>query len=275
VGALLSTSLTTRVVLHLRLEYRPAMRRTKATHTPLARLLSKLGLASRTQAVALVRAGRVSIGGSQINDPDWWAPRDALIRIDGKTVPAAPPSLRVLMLHKRRGYITARVDASRPVVCDHPHVADSGCMPIGRLDRPSEGLLLFTNDSLLANAVACPDSHLRKTYYVRVQRPLHSDELAALGDPSETSLGGELTLPSWWASMASERNANWCRVVLQEGKNRQIRRMLQQLGVGVQRLVRVSVGPIELGALYRGAVRDLDANEVARLRRAVGYEPRM
>lgn len=141
------------------------------------------------------------------------------------------------------------------------------CGPVGRLDKASEGLLLFTNDTRLANRLTSPEAHLPKVYEVRLDRPLRSDELEALG--SDIDLGGELTRRSTWTSMEEERNPSWVRVQLREGKNRQIRRMLGVLGVGVQRLIRTAIGPLQLGSLARGAARALEEEEVRALRRAV------
>ena len=208
----------------------------KLTHSPLHRLLSKLGLASRTQAAELVAAGRVRVDGQVVLDPQQWSPWDGLVEIDRAVVQAS--RARLLCLHKRRGVVTARVDPREKVVCDHPLLRDTGCGPVGRLDKASEGLLLFTNDTRLADRLTSPESHLPKVYEVRVGRPLRPAELEALG--SDVDLGGELTQRSVWTSMAEERNPSWVRVQLREGKNRQIRRMLLALGVGVQRLIRTA-----------------------------------
>ena len=242
---------------------------TKLTHAPLHRLLSKLGLASRTQAAALVAAGRVRVNGLAASDPTQWAPWDSVVEIDQELRRASLP--RLFAMHKRRGVVTARVDAREKVVCDHPMLRETGCSPVGRLDKESEGLLLFTNDTRLADRLTSPDGHVPKTYLVRASRPLHPDELEALC--SSIDLGGELTRPSDWASMSAERNPNWVRVQLREGKNRQIRRMLHTLGVRVQRLIRTEIGPIELGELARGAVRELSRAEVGQLQRLVRPSP--
>jgi 23S rRNA pseudouridine2605 synthase len=238
---------------------------TKLTHAPLHRLLSKLGLASRTQAVELVGAGRVRVNGQVVHDPALWSAWDSLVEIDRAVVQASVAQM--FCLHKRRGVVTARVDAREKVVCDHPMLRDTGCGPVGRLDKASEGLLLFTNDTRLANRLTSPEAHLPKVYEVRLDRPLRSGELEALG--ADIDLGGELTSRSTWTSMEEERNPSWVRVQLREGKNRQIRRMLGVLGVGVQRLIRTAIGPLQLGSLARGAARALDEEEARALRRAV------
>jgi len=127
---------------------------------------------------------------------------------------------RLFCLHKRRGVVSARVDVREKVVCDHPLLRDSGCAPVGRLDKASEGLLLFTNDTRLAHRLTSPDAHLPKVYEVRIDRPLRPAELEALG--ADIDLDGELTRASTWTSMAEERNPSWVRVQLSEGKNRQV-----------------------------------------------------
>ena len=191
---------------------------TKLTHAPLHRLLSKLGLASRTQAVQLVGAGRVRVNGQLVLDPQQWAPWEGEVEIDGEVVLASVP--RLFCLHKRRGVVSARFDVREKVVCDHPLLRDSGCAPVGRLDKASEGLLLFTNDTRLAHRLTSPDAHLPKVYEVRIDRPLRPAELEALG--ADIDLDGELTRASTWTSMAEERNPSWVRVQLSEGKNRQV-----------------------------------------------------
>jgi 23S rRNA pseudouridine2605 synthase len=210
---------------------------TKATHVPLYRLLSKLGLATREQGKVLVSSGKVRVNDRLVLDPEWWAPRQSVITVERASnlitfdgTMRWPPPTCLLMMHKKRGIVVAREDAKNKVVCDHPAIKNRfpSCLPVGRLDRSSEGLLLFTNDTQLAHRILSPQSHLVKTYHVRIDRPLASEELAALG--TDVDLGGELTLPSTWTSMADQRNPNWVSVQLREGKHRQIRRMLAELG---------------------------------------------
>ena len=156
---------------------------TTATHVPLQRLVSKLGMYSRTQAANMIREGRVRVDGQTMRDPSCSAPRGGLLHIDSMVTHAALP--RVLTMHKKRGVLTASTDergTSRKgaplvneVVCDHSSLDGTGCMPVGRPDRASEGLLFFTNDTQLAHRLTSPESHLEKDYFVRVLRPLDSD----------------------------------------------------------------------------------------------------
>lgn len=243
------------------------VKRSKATHLPVNRLLSKLGLASRKEASNLVLKGRITVNSRVVIDPELWVPRDAEVQVDGTDAGFIddPVETRVIMMHKKRGLVVARKDDRHPVVCDHPQLKDTDLNPVGRLDLDSEGLLLFTNDNKLGDSITDPVVDVPKVYFVRVDRPLTKSELKDLGDPSRTNLGRELKKPSKWNSMEEERNANWIRVELYEGKRRQIRRMLKDLGVNVQRLIRMRVGPLELGSLERGSVRELTADEIAEL----------
>mmetsp|Transcript_138039 Transcript_138039/g.240054 ORF Transcript_138039/g.240054 Transcript_138039/m.240054 type:complete len:339 (+) Transcript_138039:64-1080(+) len=243
------------------------VKRSKATHLPVNRLLSKLGLASRKEAGDLILRGAVTVNKRVVIDPELWVPRDAEVQVDGTDAGYIddPVETRVIMMHKKRGMVVARKDDRHPVVCDHPELKDTDMNPVGRLDLDSEGLLLFTNDNQLANSITDPVVDVPKIYFVRVDRPLTYSELKDLGDPSRTNFNGELKKPSKWSSMEEERNVNWIKVELYEGKKRQIRRMLKDLGVNVQRLVRMRVGPLELGSLERGSVRELTSDEVAEL----------
>lgn len=230
----------------------------------LARVLSKRGACSRAQAERLIRAGRVRVGGRVCRDPER---RTALaepdLRIDGQLVAAA--GFTYVMLNKPRGLVTTRSDErGRATVYDClDDPALPWLAPVGRLDQASEGLLLFTNDSAWAAGIAAPASHLAKTYHVQIDRIPDEDLLAALRAGVDD--GGErLSATGATLLRAGERNS-WLEIVLTEGRNRQIRRMLAAQGVEVLRLIRVAVGPLMLGDLAKGAWRRLTATEVARL----------
>jgi len=230
----------------------------------LARTLSKLGACSRTQAAQYAREGRVAINGRIVRDPE--APVDAgrdRIAIDGREIHAAE---RVyLMLNKPRGYVTTAADErGRETV--YTLLEDAGLpwvAPVGRLDKASEGLLLLTNDSAWAARITAPESHVDKTYHVQIDRLPDAALLDALR--SGIDEGGEhLGARRVDELRRGEKNA-WLEIVLDEGRNRQIRRLLAAHGVGVLRLVRVAIGPVALGALAKGAFRALDPEEVAAL----------
>ncbi len=232
----------------------------------LPRALSKRGFCSRTQAETLIRAGRVSIDGRVETDIEAWVDLDtATIAVDGQAIAAEAPVY--LMLNKPRGLVTTRHDPEgRPTVFDClTGVSATHLSPVGRLDKASEGLLLFTNDTVFAQALLDPETHLPKTYHVQIDRQADEAFLAALR-AGVTHAGERLTAVSVTALRAGEKTA-WLEIVLDEGRNRQIRRMLETLGAECLRLVRVAIGTLPLGDLEKGAVRALTDAEVAMLKR--------
>jgi 23S rRNA pseudouridine2605 synthase len=237
----------------------------------LPRALSKLGYCSRTQAEALIAAGRVSVDGWPVTDISAWIDLDrAAITVDGNRV-AAEKKL-YLMLNKPRGLVTTRHDPEgRPTVYDCLGDFDGSFLsPVGRLDKASEGLLLFTNDTVLAQAVMDPVTHLRKTYHVQVNRIMDETLLARM-TTGVVDDGELLTASAARLLRSGDRNA-WIEVELKEGRNRQIRRMLEALGIECIRLVRIAIGDLDLGDLAKGAVRALSESEVRQLRRRTGME---
>lgn len=245
---------------------RPPPRR-DGGHRPavsLARALSKLGLCSRSQAREWIEAGRVRVNGTPRRDPELRVdPQRDRIEVDGQRATAAR---RVyLMLNKPRGLVTTASDErGRDTVyaclagADLPHLS-----PVGRLDRASEGLLLFTNDTRWADRVLAPESHLPKTYHVQVDA-IPGDALLRRIVGGVDDEGERLSAREARLLRHGERNA-WLEIVLDEGRNRHIRRLLAALGVGVLRLVRVSIGPLALGDLPKGAHRMLTDDEARAL----------
>lgn len=240
---------------------------TTAPRTPrhdLARAISKLGIASRTQAARWIVAGRVTLDGRIVRDPE--TPTDmarARFALDGLDLGAGERIY--LMLNKPRGFITSAADEQgRDTV--YALLADAGLpwlAPVGRLDKASEGLLLFSNDSAWAARITSPDSHLDKTYHVQIDRLPDAALLAALCDGIRQG-GEQLAVKSARELRRGDKNA-WLEIVLDEGRNRQIRRLLAAFDVGVLRLVRVAIGDVALGTLAKGAWRKLDGDEAARL----------
>lgn len=234
----------------------------------LARALSKLGYCSRTQGEELVRAGRVSVDGRVIRDTESWVDlATAVISADGKRVVAEKPVY--LMLNKPRGLVTTRHDPEgRATVFDclqdvgHQHLS-----PVGRLDKASEGLLLFTNDTEFAQALLDPQTHVSKTYHV--QMDTIADEAMLQAMMQGVSHDGEFLKATKATKLREGERNSWVEVVLDEGKNRQIRRILEALGIECLRLVRVAIGDLLLGDLEKGAVRALTEAEVAELRRQI------
>jgi 23S rRNA pseudouridine2605 synthase len=225
----------------------------------LARALSKLGYCSRSQASLLIREGRVTLNGRMARDPEGPVrlPHDR-IEVDGLPVHKAPAIY--LVMNKPRGVVTTASDEKgRATVYD---LLDSDLPwvgPVGRLDKASEGLLLLTNDSEWAARVTEPSSHLDKKYHVQV------DCVADAGLLAKITRRSEVKKEDLWAKDArllrhGDKNS-WLEITLDEGKNRHIRRLLELFDVQVLRLVRVAIGPLELGDLKKGAVRPLTAAE--------------
>jgi len=222
----------------------------------LARVLSKLGYCSRSQAFDLIRAGRVGLNGLICRDPE--APvrseRDR-IAVDGREVAA---QARVyLMLNKPRGVVTTASDEKgRETVYAYLDEGMPWVAPVGRLDKASEGLLLLTNDSEWAACVLAPETHLDKTYHVQIDRIADTELIKSIVQGVRTDDGSFLQAKCAEVLRSGEKNS-WLEIVLDEGKNRQIRRMLAPLGISVLRLLRVAIGPLVLGDLPKGALRAL------------------
>lgn len=238
----------------------------------LARALSKLGYCSRSQAAELVRAGRVRLNGNVRRDPETPV-RLERDRIDVDSREIEPQKKIYLMLNKPRGLVTTASDEKgrETVYAVLINEAESlpWVAPVGRLDRASEGLLLLTNDSEWGARVAAPETHLRKTYHVQVGS-VAGERLAEAVTAGVEGEGESLRAVAARVLRVGEKNC-WLEIVLDEGKNRQIRRMLASLGVEVLRLVRVAIGPLQLGKLTKGAHRKLSETEKRSLDHAMGH----
>ncbi|MCR6499505.1 rRNA pseudouridine synthase [Shinella sp. CPCC 101442] len=234
----------------------------------LSRALSKLGFCSRTQAETLIAEGRVALSGRTVTDPETWIDlTEALITVDSKRVVAE--ARLYLMLNKPRGLVTTRHDPEgRPTVfdCLVDH-ADAHLSPVGRLDKASEGLLLFTNDTQFANALLDPATHVAKTYHVQLDRIADDAVLAAL--EAGVHHDGEFLRAKAVRRLREGEKNSWLEITLDEGRNRQIRRMLEALGIECLRLLRISIGNLELGTLEKGAMRALTEAEMKDLRRLI------
>lgn len=230
----------------------------------LARVLSRLGVCSRSEAERRVRADRVTVNGKRVHDPE--APVDPArdrIELDGHALHV--PARTYVALHKPRGLVvSAHDERGRDTV--YALLADSGLpwlAPVGRLDRASEGLLLLSNDPAWAAGITDPATHVAKTYRVQVRGAVTPPMLERLR-AGIVDRGERLTLRSVQRIGGGARNS-WLEVVLTEGRNRQIRRMLEACGCEVLRLLRVGIGNLVLGELPKGGWRHLDAAEVAAL----------
>ena len=225
----------------------------------LARALSKLGYCSRSRAGELIRTGRVALNGAVRRNPE--APTDPAtdrIAVDGTTITSR--GRLYLVLNKPRGLVSSACDEKgRDTIysCLSPDLP--WLAPVGRLDKASEGLLLVTNDSEWAARVLAPETHLNKTYHVQIRGRAEADVVRSLMQGVTTD-AGFLRVRDASILRQGPRNS-WLEIVLDEGKNRQIRRMLEALEIEVLRLVRVAIGSLALGDLPKGAYRELTAAE--------------
>jgi 23S rRNA pseudouridine2605 synthase len=244
-----------------------AARVSESRKVGLARALSKLGFCSRSRAAELIRAGRVRLNGATRRNPE--APvhleRDQ-IDVDGNPVEFG---VRIyLVLNKSRGLVTTASDEKgRETIYSLLDKSLPWIGPVGRLDKASEGLLLLTNDTEWAARISDPESHLSKTYHVQVRGASYEIPIDKLlqGVSADQGL---LRAKNARILRAGEKNT-WLEIVLDEGKNRHIRRMLDALGIEVLRLVRVAIGPLALGSLPKGTFRTLTTAEKGALDRAI------
>lgn len=244
----------------------PPKKQTSAT-VSIPRGLSKLGVCSRSEGERLVEAGRVRINGKVIRDIGVRiVPETDVIEIDGERVGRAT---RVYVaLNKPRGLVTTRDDPQgRATIYDCfagatlPFIA-----PVGRLDKASEGLLLLTNDSRWSSRLLDPASHVDKVYHVQIGGVDHAEtiERVAAG-VTEAETNERLTVKKVSLLRTGSRSSAWLEITLDEGKNRHIRRLLTALDVEVLRLVRISIGSLQLGTLAKGEWRMLTDAEVRAL----------
>jgi 23S rRNA pseudouridine2605 synthase len=231
----------------------------KARRVSLARALSKLGYCSRTAGFALAQAGRVRVNGVVRRDPEFWVhPARDRIAVDGR--PVEPGPRIYLKMNKPRGVVTTASDEKgRDIVYAYLDRNLPWVAPVGRLDKASQGLLLLTNDSEWAARVTAPETHLDKTYHVQIGALAGAGLLDSMQRGVRTEHG--LLRVKRAAIVRHGENNSWLEVVLDEGKNRQIRKILAALRVEVLQLVRVAIGPLLLGELKKGEVSPLSTQE--------------
>ena len=238
----------------------------------LARVLSKQGLCSRTEAVRWIQQGRVSVDGRLVHDPELPIITGRHhIKVDGHPVGQAE---RVyLMLNKPRGLVTTtRDERGRDTVYNcFDEASLPWIAPVGRLDKASEGLLLFSNDPVWASRLTDPVHGLEKTYHVQVSRVPDAALMAAL--MQGRMVEGERLLARSAAVLREGQKNAWLEIVLDEGRNRHIRRLLAAFDVSVLRLVRVEIGGLVLGDLPKGRWRRLEMGETASLSPPAGLIP--
>jgi pseudouridine synthase len=226
----------------------------------LERVLSKAGLGSRAQARKWIGSGRVSVNGKIVQTPDQWVDleRDRVM-LDDKAVRSAKKIY--LLLYKPKGYITTRKDPDgRPTVYDLLQDFGQWVVPVGRLDQDSSGLLLLTNDTSFAERVSNPGYKVRKTYLVKASTLLQDQQLDQLRNG--VLLDDGPTQPAEVKRLRDSARSTFLEITIREGRNRQVRRMLEAVGSNVRKLVRTEIGGVRIGDLPIGEYRELTAAEV-------------
>ncbi len=235
----------------------------------LDRVLSRLGHASRTEARAAILAGRMKVNGRTVRDPGVWVrpERDAIL-FDGRRV--KPARKRYLLFYKPKGVITSHGDPDgRETIYRYLGEENKWVAPVGRLDKDTSGLLLLTNDTEFGEFISNPESEIPKTYMVKVNS-LMSDEVIAQLNSGVEMKRGDRAQPVSVRRREDRGKYSWLDVVLNEGKNREVRRMIEAVGFKVLKLVRTRIGPLTLDGMEVGKWRELSPAEVAVLRRAAG-----
>ena len=226
-------------------------------------MLSKAGLGSRTEARAWIAAGRVSVNGKKVQTPDAWIDlsRDR-VTFDGR--PLTAKRQLYLLLYKPKGYLTTYKDPEgRPTVYDLlPDIKD-WIFPAGRLDLDTSGLLILTNDTDFGDRITSPDSKIPKTYLVKANALLTDDQLDQLRRGIELADGP--TRPAIAKRIRDSARYTFFEITITEGRNRQVRRMVEALGAKVLKLVRTQIGEIEIGGLEIGKHRELTRQEITGL----------
>src|ERR1700737_520236 len=241
----------------------------------LARAMSKLGYCSRSHAAELIRAGHVSLNGKERRNPE----TPVRLEQDSIAVDDSPVSRAekiYLIMNKPHGVVTTASDEKgRETVYSILAQANESLAwvaPVGRLDKASEGLLLLTNDSEWGARIAAPETHLEKTYRVQIATLADEAFLSALVRGVRDA-GREVLRAKRARLLRSGQKNCWLEIVLDEGKNRQIRRMMDVVGVETLRLIRIAIGPLQLGTSAKGEFRPLTAEEKRFLDQAMRHEP--
>ncbi len=234
------------------------------------KIIAESGYCSRRKAEELISQGAVTVNGRPCSLGDKADAGRDVIKVHGETVGAVPVEKRYIMLNKPRGYITTMSDEQgRRIAAELLEGVEERVVPVGRLDRNSEGLLLFTNDGAFANEITHPSRHVSKTYRVTIDGRVNEDQLMRLSTGVELD-DGAVTLPCTVDVLTEDPERTVLRIVIRQGLNRQIRRMCTAVGLNVGRLRRVAIGGVKLGMLRPGEWRDLTKDELRILRAAVG-----
>lgn len=234
----------------------------------LQKYLAECGIASRRKSEELIAAGKVKVNGVTASIGDKVNPKHDKVTVSGKKAVSVKKSVYI-MLNKPRGFITTMSDEhDRKCVAELVKGINTRVYPVGRLDRESEGLLIMTNDGEFANALTHPSKHISKTYRVTIRPEITKEQATAFRNGIE--IDGRMTAHADLRILEAQENRTVVEVTIYEGRNRQIRKMFEALGIEVARLKRTKVGNLKLGMLKQGDYRDLTPEEVNSLYELAG-----
>lgn len=235
----------------------------------LQKIIAESGLCSRRKAEEYIKQGKVKVNGRVASIGDGATIKD-IISVDGERIYLSKKREKYyIMLNKPRGYVTTMSDElDRRCVTELLEDFPERVYPIGRLDRNSEGLLLFTNDGKFANDIMHPSRHVSKTYRVTVRPGITDEQLVQLSEG--VVIDDRKTLPANVTVLTQEQGRVVLQIVIREGRNRQVRKMCEAVGLEVARLKRTAIGPVKLGMLKSGTYRELTSEELRALRSAMG-----
>lgn len=233
------------------------------------KIMSDSGVCSRRKAEEYISEGRVKVNGRPCKLGDKALAGKDIITLDGEKIYVAKKrQLYYIMLHKPRGYVTTMSDElDRKCVTELLTKVPERVYPIGRLDKNSEGLLLFTNDGNFANDIMHPSRHVTKTYRVTVRPDINDEQLIKLA--SGVEIDGKMTKECSVVVLDKQPGRVVLQMTIHEGRNRQIRKMCEAVGLEVARLKRTAIGPVKLGMLKPGEYRELKPDELRALRNAI------
>ena len=236
----------------------------------LQKFLAESGVASRRKSEELIEQGKVKVNGRVASIGDKIDPKKDTVTVSGKKI-VKTKTFTYIVLHKPRGFITTMSDEKdRKCVAELIKDVDGRVYPVGRLDKDSEGMLLFTNDGAFANAMTHPTKHVPKTYRVTVRPSISEEQITAL--TQGVIIEDRKTAPAEVRVITKEEGRVVLEIILYEGRNRQIRKMCEEVGLEVARLKRTAIGSIKLGMLKQGSWRHLTEDEVRKLMIAAGLE---
>lgn len=236
-----------------------------AERSRLQKIMAQAGVASRRKAEQMILDGRVTVNGRPAKLGDSALPGKDIIMVDGQRLDRNRGEEKIyLALHKPRGFVTTMEDErGRRCVAQLVEEVPGRVYPVGRLDKDSEGLLLMTNDGAFAQAVSHPSTHVAKTYRVTLRPGINEEQLLKIS--TGILVEGRMTAPAKARVLEQQPGRAVVEIVLYEGRNREIRKMCEALGLEVARLKRIAVGPVRLGMLPQGKHRPLTKEEVKSL----------